>query len=106
MLKKSANKTFLFTAVKNTAVYATKFATALILFSFLFISAAAQNDDFRTKLTERSKKIVHTLSITDSGVYNNVVTILANQYFDLNNTDSKKNQNRHPSRNSTYRFLI
>jgi Protein of unknown function (DUF3826) len=84
MLKKSAHKTILSTAVKNTAVYATKFAAALTLFSFLFISAAAQNDDFRNKLAERSKKIVNTLSITDSAVYNNVVTILANQYFELN----------------------
>lgn len=84
MLKKSANKTFLFTAVINTAAYATKAAAAFIFFSLLVTSAAAQNDDFRSKLTDRSKKIVNTLAITDSAMYNNVVTVVGNQYFDLN----------------------
>lgn len=84
MLKKSANKTSLYAAVINTTVYATKAAATFIFFSFLVISAGAQNDDFRSKLTDRSKKIVNTLAITDSAVYNNVVTVVANQYFNLN----------------------
>lgn len=87
MLKRSANKTSLFTAVKNTALYATKLATTLAL--FFVTNTYAQTDDFRAKLTERSKKIVNTLSITDSAVYNNVVTTLANQYYDLNQVHDK-----------------
>lgn len=89
MLKKSANKTSLYAAVINTTVYATKAAAAFIFFSFMVISAGAQNDEFRAKLTERSKKIVSTLSITDSVVYTNVVSTLANQYFDLNQVHDK-----------------
>lgn len=89
MLKKSANKTFLFTAVKNTAAYATKAAAALTLFSLIVTSAGAQNDEFRSKLTDRSKKIVNTLALTDSAVYNNVVTVVANQYFELNQVHDK-----------------
>jgi hypothetical protein len=87
MLKKSANKTSLFTAVKKTAVAATKLATVLAV--FFVTNACAQTDDFRAKLTERSKKIVNTLSITDSAVYNNVVETLAGQYFDLNQVHDK-----------------
>jgi Protein of unknown function (DUF3826) len=84
MLKKSANKTSLFAVVKTTTMDATRLALFLVLFTFSVSNAGAQNDDFRAKLTERSKKIVNSLSVTDSAVYNAVVSAVAGQYFDLN----------------------
>ncbi|MFT3844236.1 MAG: DUF3826 domain-containing protein [Lacibacter sp.] len=56
-------------------------------------------DQYRKTLTDRSAKIVNTLSIKDSAVYNRVVELLVNQYLQLNTihdqskivTDSIKN---------------
>lgn len=47
-------------------------------------SAAAQQDEYKKVITERSAKIVNTLQITDSGKYKVVLGLLVDQYFRLN----------------------
>lgn len=81
MLKKSANNKHIFslhTAVKSAVIFATAFV--------VFVNAAfAQNDvDFKTKLTDRARKIVSTLQVADSNAFKSAVTTLANQYYNLN----------------------
>lgn len=76
MLKKSANNNF-----------PASFINAVVCSCLLFLTVVAHAqpaDDFKAKLTERSKKIVNTLGITDSAVYNNVVVILTDEYFNVN----------------------
>jgi Protein of unknown function (DUF3826) len=92
-MKKSANKLFVFDAVKNTAAIAVK---AMLVFLFFFLSVItvhaqqpAANNDLSARLTERSKKIVNNLLLTDSGVYNYTVTALTSQYFNLNQVHDK-----------------
>lgn len=57
------------------------------ILGFSVKSSAQQANDpeqYRKTLTERSAKIVNTLSIKDSAVYNKVVGLLVNQYMQLN----------------------
>ena len=66
----------------------TLFATAAIML-LNSVSCLAQNDAgkdaaYRKVLTERSEKIVDKLGITDSAVYRQVVDIITNQYYQLN----------------------
>jgi Protein of unknown function (DUF3826) len=80
MLNKSANNRhtfFLNFAVKKAMAF------CVALFVFAAVTNAQPTDDFKTKLTERAKKIVNTLQLTDSSVYNNAVTALVNQYYNL-----------------------
>lgn len=77
MLKKSANNNALIQLMKNVA--------ACVVMLFLINNAIAQPaDDLKAKLADRSKKIVNTLAITDSGVYSDVVESLVAQYYNLN----------------------
>jgi len=46
-------------------------------------------DEFKKTLHDRSIKIVNTLEITDSEKYEGIVTLLADQYFDLNKIHDK-----------------
>ncbi len=56
--------------------------TGLTIF---FLQVYAQPEgSFRSVLTDRSKKIVNTLDIKDSGKYEKVVEELVNQYIDVN----------------------
>lgn len=81
MLKKSANTTHIF-SLHNAVKRAVVFTTAFVVFA---TAAFAQNDaDFKAKLTDRAKKIVSTLQLTDSNAFNNTVATLATQYYNLN----------------------
>ena len=64
---------------------------AICLFISLstFIAKSQTEADFRKTLHDRSLKIVNTLELTDSGKYNEVVDLLADQYFDLNKVHDK-----------------
>jgi len=61
-----------------------------LLITLLFNSAAfgqnnpANDEAFKKVLTERSHKIVTTLEITDSGKFDKVVRLVADQYYRLN----------------------
>lgn len=79
-----------------------QFILFLLVSGFAVKSNAQQAntpDQYRKTLTDRSTKIVNTLSIKDSAVYNRVVELLVNQYLQLNTihdqskivTDSIKN---------------
>ncbi|MBL7742189.1 MAG: DUF3826 domain-containing protein [Chitinophagaceae bacterium] len=46
--------------------------------------AMQKETEYKKVLTERSAKIVNTIGITDSGVYDKVVNDLVNQYIQLN----------------------
>lgn len=61
----------------------------LFLFSFVILNAQKSEADFKKTLHDRSVKIVNTLEITDSGRYNNIVDVVANQYFNLNKIHDK-----------------
>lgn len=52
--------------------------------SFLMADAQQNETDFRKTLHDRSVKIVNTLNLKDSVKYNDVVKLVADQYFDLN----------------------
>src|SRR5258705_10596310 len=63
-------------------------ATALLIFSLVVfaqpVDKSQAEKDFKKVLTERSAKIVNTLSINDSGKYNLVLDEVVNQYINLN----------------------
>lgn len=57
----------------------------IIVFLVTTLVAVAQDEaSYKKVVTERSEKIVSTLSITDSGKYKQVVEDIANQYINLN----------------------
>ena len=57
----------------------------MLLNSAAFGQTASGNDEaFKKTLTERSHKIVSTLEITDSGKFNKIVSLVADQYYNLN----------------------
>ncbi len=89
MLKKSANDTFNISFFKTVALVTKKVAACSVLFLLAFNLQAQQDSDFKAKLTDRSKKIVNTLALADSAVYNNVVDIVAGQYYNLNTVHDK-----------------
>ncbi|MBS1654343.1 MAG: DUF3826 domain-containing protein [Bacteroidetes bacterium] len=68
------------------------FSRFLIVLATLIISqftsfaqdAPGKNPDYMKVLTQRSEKIVSTLGITDSTAYRQVVDIIANQYYNVN----------------------
>ena len=61
-----------------------------LFISFTSIVTKAQSDaEFKKTLHDRSAKIVNTLEIKDSGKYNKIVDIVADQYFDLNKIHDK-----------------
>lgn len=68
------------------------FSRLTVAFAILAITAygvKAQNTPeqeavYKKTITERAAKIVNTLGISDSGAFNEVVGIVANQYFALN----------------------
>lgn len=64
-----------------------QFILILSILGFSVKADAQQANDpaqYRKTLTDRSSKIVSTLSIKDSAVYYNVVELLVNQYLQLN----------------------
>ncbi|HEU5164119.1 MAG TPA: DUF3826 domain-containing protein [Chitinophagaceae bacterium] len=65
------------------------FFTFLIISLSAFVSKAQTEADFRKTLHDRSVKIVNTLELNDSGKYNDVVDLLADQYFNLNKVHDK-----------------
>lgn len=77
MLKKSANKTAFLSILKNSTMF-------VVMCCFTAVAIAQPGDELKAKLTDRSKKIVNTLALTDSVVYNDVVNILVTQYYNLN----------------------
>jgi hypothetical protein len=87
-MKKSANNTYVIKAVKTTAAVFLKTVVFSIFISLTicngFAQQAASGNDLLVKLAERSKKIVNSLSLTDSGVYNYTVAALTAQYSDVN----------------------
>jgi len=65
------------------------FFICLIISLSAIVTKAQTETDFRKTLHDRSVKIVNTLELKDSGKYNNVVDLLADQYFDLNKVHDK-----------------
>jgi Spy/CpxP family protein refolding chaperone len=65
------------------------FITCLIICLNAFVAKAQTEADFKKTLHDRSVKIVNTLEITDSGKYNNIVDVVAHQYFNLNKIHDK-----------------
>lgn len=64
-------------------------AAMLIMLLITAFSAMAQNTPeqeaaYKKTITDRATKIVNTLGIDDTGRFNEVVTVVANQYFALN----------------------
>jgi hypothetical protein len=48
-----------------------------------------QETDYKKTITDRSAKILNTLGLTDSGVYDKVLDQIANQYYNLNAIQEK-----------------
>ena len=80
---------------KSPAVY---FFIKLSLFSIAIVAVfhtSAQSADqqqeatYKKAITERSAKIVNSLSITDSVKYKQLVSVLADQYYALNAIQEK-----------------
>src|SRR3954467_12096584 len=72
----------------------------LFLFVFLniFFAASAQTgvkseQDYNEVILGRSKKIVNTLGIRDSSLYNRATLVIANQYHALNDIQEKRDSN-------------
>lgn len=83
-----------FILLSRTAFLKNLVTSLLFLFSFVILNAQQSEADpiaigFKKTLHDRSVKIVNTLGITDSGKYNNIVDVLANQYFNLNKIHDK-----------------
>ena len=71
---------------KTLAVYIIiSLLITLLLNSAAFGQNTPGNDEaFKKTLTERSHKIVSTLEINDSGKFNKIVSLVADQYYNLN----------------------
>jgi hypothetical protein len=90
----AVNKSSTPAKISNFIFYFSKF---LIVLTTLIISqlagfgqdASGKNPDYMKVLTERSAKIANTLGITDSAVYKEVVDIIANQYYTVNQLQDK-----------------
>jgi hypothetical protein len=52
-------------------------------------TSTEQKSDYKKVITERVSKIVNTLSLTDSVKYKEVVSIISDQYFSLNNVQEQ-----------------
>jgi Protein of unknown function (DUF3826) len=68
-----------------------RFAFTTIAFLICIINSTAQQTtdeqkqaDYKKAITERSAKIVKTLDLNDTGIYNKAVLEISNQYFSLN----------------------
>lgn len=68
-----------------------RFAFTTIAFLICIINSTAQQTtdeqkqaDYKKAITERSAKIVKTLDLNDTGIYNKTVLEISNQYFSLN----------------------
>ena len=57
------------------------------------LDSAGRNSDYVKAITERSMKIVDGLKINDDNVRNNVLNIICNRYFKLNDI-YEKNKDR------------
>jgi len=79
-------------------------ATAFFLFCFVTFTAA-QHDSaaaaYRKVITERSAKIVNTLSITDSGRYYAMLNLLVNQYATINQLSEQETAAKNAIRQKT-----
>src|ERR1700733_14227383 len=71
---------------------------SLIAFVLVTLCAGAQTTteqqkaDYTKAINERASKIASTLSLNDSVKYKKAVTVIANQYFSLNNVQEKNTQ--------------
>ncbi len=73
-----------FRYISKPAVYL-KYIFLFFISNILFISSAwSQTDAYLKTITDRAVKIVNTLSVKDSSIYNNTVQALVNQYSALN----------------------
>lgn len=83
---KSPFSFFATTKFKTVAVYIIiSLLITLLLNSAAFAQNTSGNDDaFKKTLAERSYKIVSALEITDSGKFDKVVRLVADQYYRLN----------------------
>jgi hypothetical protein len=61
----------------------------LVIFFSALITKAQSETEFQKVLHDRSVKIVNTLEIRDSGKYNKIVDLVADQYFNLNKIHDK-----------------
>lgn len=69
--------------------YFSRLAATVTVLAFTAFSAFAQTTPeqeaaYKKTITERATKIVNTLGINDTGNFNEVVNVVANQYFALN----------------------
>jgi len=84
----SSRTSFLF--LSHTAFLKNSIICLLLSFTTIIANAQSQSEaEFKKTLHDRSVKIVNTLEITDSGKYNKVVDVIADQYFDLNKIHDK-----------------
>ncbi len=110
MLNKSAKyfsaKKPLQSIMANTAPFFKHLVTSF--FSIILLQTAfAQAEDFKVKLSERSKKIVNGLSIKNTARYNKVVSIITNQYYQLNQVhDVYKATVAEAKQNGTEKLII
>jgi Protein of unknown function (DUF3826) len=83
---KSPFSFFTSTRFKTLVVYIiVSLLITLLLNSAAFGQSTPANDDaFKKTLIERSHKIVTTLEITDSGKFNKIINLVADQYYNLN----------------------
>jgi hypothetical protein len=73
-----------FMFISRPAVYL-KYTFLFFINSLLLISSSwSQPDAYLKTITDRAVKIVNTLSVKDSSIYNNTVQALVNQYSALN----------------------
>ena len=71
---------------KKVAVYIIISLLITFLLNSIVIgqSSLNQQEEFKKTLSDRSRKIVATLEITDSGKFDGIVKLLTDQYFNLN----------------------
>ena len=88
MLENGLESRGYFLSLLHTASFKTLITCFITLFSTIIVAAQTQTDPiaigFRKILHDRSAKIVNTLEIADSGMYNKIVELLTAQYFNLN----------------------
>jgi len=77
--------------------FKTIITSTLMLFSGIAINAQQTNTeqkeaDYKKVVTERAAKIVNTLDLTDSGIFNKVVNEVASHYININKIHEKNKE--------------
>jgi len=97
MLLLANSKNIVFKRIKPVPAFSfSRFTFSLLQKLFIIIalfgsinsfgqSTVGQKEEYKKVIQQRAAKIVNTLGIADSGEYNKVVGIIAQQYFSLNN---------------------